>query len=102
MGFSIFRWICIYPAYINSTKSRKEGRKLRKDLCVENPTYQEIKDVLSVSNLRIGIENKLYPREKSKVNKSFAQSFNTKKLSINFFQKKGTTIQRSYTRSTQK
>lgn len=61
------RWICIYPAYINSKKSRQEGRKIRKDLCVENPTFQEIKDVLSVSNLRIGIENKLYPREKSKV-----------------------------------
>lgn len=60
------RWICIYPAYINSKKSRQEGRKIRKDLCVENPTYQEIKDVLSVSNLKIGIENKLYPRERSK------------------------------------
>lgn len=34
---------------------------------MENPTFQEIKDVLSVSNLRIGIENKLYPRERSKV-----------------------------------
>lgn len=60
------RWICIYPAYINSKKSRQEGRKIRKDLCVENPTYQEIKDVLSVSNLKIGIENKLYSREMSK------------------------------------
>lgn len=62
-----FRWVCIYPAYLNSKKSRQEGRKIRKDLCVENPTYQEIKDVLSVSNLRIGIENKLYSRERSKV-----------------------------------
>lgn len=61
------RWICVYPAYINSKKTRQEGRKIRKDLCVENPTYQEIKDVLAASNLRIGIENKIYPREKSKV-----------------------------------
>lgn len=61
------RWICIYPAYINSKKSRKEGRKIPRNICVENPTFQEIKDVLSVSNLRIGIENKQYPREKSKV-----------------------------------
>lgn len=68
-SFAFFcRWICIYPAYINSKKSRQEGRKIRKDLCVENPTHQEIKDILLVSNLRIGIENKLYPREKSKVN----------------------------------
>lgn len=62
-----FRWVCIYPAYINSKKTRQEGRRIRKDLCVENPTFQEIKDVLSVSNLRIGIENKLYSRERSKV-----------------------------------
>lgn len=68
IGFTFYRWVCIYPAYINSKKSRQEGRKVRKDLCVENPTFQEIKDVLSVSNLRIGIENKLYPRERSKVN----------------------------------
>lgn len=61
------RWICVYPAYINSKKTRQEGRKVRKDLCVENPTYQEIKDVLAASNLRIGVENKMYPREKSKV-----------------------------------
>lgn len=39
-------------------------------MCVENPSFQEIKDVLSVSNLRIGIENKLYPREKSKVTRA--------------------------------
>lgn len=71
--FTFCRWVCIYPAYINSKKSRQEGRKIRKDLCVENPTFQEIKDVLSVSNLRIGIENKLYPRERSKVN-SFTHS----------------------------
>ncbi|KAG4077478.1 hypothetical protein HA402_002905 [Bradysia odoriphaga] len=60
------RWICIYPAYINSKKSRQEGRRLPKDNCVENPTFQEIKDVLSVCNVRFGVENKLYPRERSK------------------------------------
>lgn len=39
---------------------------MKKELCVENPTFQEIKDVLSVSKLNIGVENKMYPREKSK------------------------------------
>lgn len=63
---TFFRWVCIYPAYINSKKSRQEGRKLKKDICVENPTFQEIKDVLSVCKLNIGVENKMYPREKSK------------------------------------
>ncbi|XP_037934139.1 signal recognition particle 19 kDa protein-like [Teleopsis dalmanni] len=60
------RWICIYPAYINSKKTRQEGRRLSKENCVENPTYVEIRDVLSVTNLRVGVENKQYSREKSR------------------------------------
>lgn len=88
LSLYILRWVCIYPAYLNNKKSRQEGRKIRKDLCVENPTYQEIKDVLSVSNLRIGIENKLYPRERSKVKRKYCDvnlitiiTTNTKKQS---------------------
>jgi len=60
------RWVCIYPAYINSKKTRQEGRRLPKENCVENPTYVEIRDVLSVTNLRVGVENKQYCREKSR------------------------------------
>ncbi|KAL4716603.1 hypothetical protein ACJJTC_008238 [Scirpophaga incertulas] len=60
------RWICIYPAYINSKKTLAEGRKLSKQFCVENPTHQEIRDVLITTGLHVGVENKLYPREKSK------------------------------------
>lgn len=63
----IFRWICIYPAYLNSKKTLAEGRRLPKKYCVENPTHQEIRDVLVTTGLRVGVENKLYPREKSKV-----------------------------------
>jgi signal recognition particle subunit SRP19 len=33
---------------------------------VENPTHQEIRDVLSAAGMKIGVENKLYSREKSK------------------------------------
>lgn len=62
-----FRWICIYPAYLNSKKTLAQGRRLPKDICVENPTHQEIRDVLFGTGLRIGVENKLYPRERSKV-----------------------------------
>ncbi|KAH8397543.1 hypothetical protein KR222_009104 [Zaprionus bogoriensis] len=60
------RWICLYPAYINSKKTRQEGRRLPKENCVENPTYVEIRDVLSVSNLHFAVENKQYCREKSR------------------------------------
>ncbi|XP_033214309.1 signal recognition particle 19 kDa protein [Belonocnema kinseyi] len=60
------RWICIYPLYLNSKKTRGEGRKLPKDKCVENPTHQEIRDVLLSAGLKVGVENKLHPRERSK------------------------------------
>ncbi|KAG7307863.1 hypothetical protein JYU34_006473 [Plutella xylostella] len=60
------RWICIYPAYINSKKTLTQGRKLPKSSCVENPTHQEIRDVLVSTGLRVGVENKLYSRENSK------------------------------------
>ncbi|KAI5632304.1 SRP19 protein domain-containing protein [Phthorimaea operculella] len=60
------RWICIYPAYINSKKTLAQGRRLPKESCVENPTHQEIRDVLVSTGLRVGVENKLYPRERSK------------------------------------
>lgn len=57
------RWICVYPAYINSKKSVKEGRRMPKQLCVENPTAIEIRDVMVQSGLNIGVENKVYARE---------------------------------------
>lgn len=63
-----FSWICIYPAYINSKKTRQQGRRLPKEHCVENPTCIEIRDVLSLTNLKIVVENKQYCREKSRVN----------------------------------
>lgn len=53
----------MYPAYINSRKTVKEGRVVPKDKAVDNPNYTEIRDVLSAAGLYIGIENKVYPRE---------------------------------------
>ncbi|CAG9765172.1 unnamed protein product [Ceutorhynchus assimilis] len=60
------RWVCLYPAYINSKKSLAEGRRIPRNKCVENPTYQEIRDVLAAAGLNVGVENKLYSRERSK------------------------------------
>lgn len=61
-----FRWICIYPAYINSKKTLKEGRRIPKEKAVDNPTHQEIRDVLVSVGLKVGVENKIYSRERSK------------------------------------
>ncbi|KYM99664.1 PREDICTED: signal recognition particle 19 kDa protein [Cyphomyrmex costatus] len=60
------RWISIYPIYLNSKRSLAGGRKLAKDKCVENPTYQEIRDVLLAAGMNVGVENKLHPKERSK------------------------------------
>ncbi|GAB6025814.1 signal recognition particle 19kDa [Chamberlinius hualienensis] len=60
------RWICVYPAYLNNKKTLGEGRKLAKSKCVDNPTAQEIRDVLAAAGLTIGVENKLYSREQNR------------------------------------
>ena len=33
---------------------------------MENPNYEEIRDVLASVGFQVGVENKLYPRENSK------------------------------------
>jgi len=62
------RWICIYPVYLNSLKTRAEGRRIPKEKGIENPTYQELRDVFAAANLNVGVENKLYSREQSREN----------------------------------
>lgn len=61
------RWICIYPAYLNKNKTRSEGRRVPSDKAVENPTINEIKDVLVNAGLAVEVEpNKVFPREPNK------------------------------------
>jgi len=60
------RWICIYPAYINSKKSIKEGRRIPCEKAVDTPVYQEIKMVLDDAKVEYILEPKFYSRERSK------------------------------------
>lgn len=61
------RWICIYPAYLNSKKTVAEGRKVPVKIAVENPTISEIKDVLVNAGFPVELEaNKVFPREPNK------------------------------------
>jgi signal recognition particle subunit SRP19 len=61
------RWICIYPAYLNAKKTIAEGRKIPMAKAVENPTLNEIRDVLVNAGFQIEIEpGKVYPRELNK------------------------------------
>ena len=41
------RWIVLYPSYINSRKTKEEGRKIPNASCVDNPKISEMKDVLT-------------------------------------------------------
>ena len=64
--FFFLRWICVYPAYLNSNKTKQEGRILPKNKCVPDPGYMEINDVLKNAGFKPIIENKQYPRERSR------------------------------------
>ncbi|KAJ8380946.1 hypothetical protein SKAU_G00017240 [Synaphobranchus kaupii] len=58
------RFMCIYPAYVNSKKTLAEGRRIPSGKSVENPTCAEIGDVLTAAGLNVLVENKkMYPRE---------------------------------------
>ncbi|GAB1607548.1 signal recognition particle 19 kDa protein-like [Argonauta hians] len=58
------RWVCLYPAYLNSKKTTKEGRRIPKEKAVDNPTFIEIRDVCTAAGMTIIPENnKVYPRE---------------------------------------
>ena len=60
------RWICIYPAYLNALKTRREGRIVPKAYAIENPSWREICDVLKAAGYEPVAENKQYSRERSK------------------------------------
>ena len=56
-------WVCIYPAYLNSKRTLAEGRKLSKEKGVENPTTQEVLDVIKSAGLPARAERKMYSRD---------------------------------------
>tara|TARA_A100001037_G_scaffold299113_1_gene324067 strand:+ start:11644 stop:12006 length:363 start_codon:yes stop_codon:yes gene_type:complete len=54
----------IYPAYLDSHKSRSEGRRVPIDISVENPTVEEIEVALDKIGYSSEIEkNKSYSRQ---------------------------------------
>ncbi|XP_044131870.1 signal recognition particle 19 kDa protein [Bufo gargarizans] len=58
------RFMCIYPAYINSKKTIAEGRRIPVEKAVQNPTCVEIADVCRANKLNVIIEgDKMYTRE---------------------------------------
>jgi signal recognition particle subunit SRP19 len=61
------RFVCIYPAYINAKKTRAQGRRVGKSKAIDNPTVNEIRDILENAGLKVIVEpNRLYSREESR------------------------------------
>ena len=57
-------WPCIWPTYIDGNKSTKEGRRIAKSMAVENPSVQDISEVLQSLNVRHAAQPfKGYPRD---------------------------------------
>lgn len=54
--------IILYPAYFDSSKSKKEGRKLQKKLCVQSPKLQELENAARALGLTPASEQKSYPK----------------------------------------
>uniref|UniRef100_A0A6U5NHV4 Signal recognition particle 19 kDa protein n=1 Tax=Calcidiscus leptoporus TaxID=127549 RepID=A0A6U5NHV4_9EUKA len=57
------RRVIIYPIYINSKAKIVDGRRIGAKHCVDNPTLQEILDVLKHLGLECELEDKMYPRD---------------------------------------
>ena len=61
------RFVCIYPAYINSKKTRAQGRRVTGNKAIDNPSVNEIRDILDNAGLKTVVEpNRLYSREESR------------------------------------
>jgi len=44
-GYS--NWNTIYPIYINSCRTKAEGRRISKEFCCDNPTISEVENVIT-------------------------------------------------------
>ncbi|XP_065070139.1 signal recognition particle 19 kDa protein-like [Rhopilema esculentum] len=61
------RWIVVYPNFLNSRKTIKDGRKIAKSKGVDNPRCNEMKDVLQYHGFNCIVEEqKQYPRDSAK------------------------------------
>lgn len=55
---------CIWPTYIDSNKSTKEGRRIQKDMAVDNPSVEDVSEVLESIGVRHAVQPyKGYPRD---------------------------------------
>ncbi|KAK9768644.1 signal recognition particle subunit [Basidiobolus ranarum] len=58
------RWICVYPAYLDSSKTVDEGRRIPKDKACQEPQAMQIAEAGKELGFPVAIEpTKRYPRD---------------------------------------
>lgn len=57
-------FVVIYPEYIDASLPRSEGRMLKKDLCLQNPTVDDIVHALKKLKIEYDVEkDKHFPAD---------------------------------------
>jgi len=59
----IKNWMCIYPVYIDSKKTKEEGRKLGKEFCCESPQISAMIEAMKKLKIITVLEYKKHPRD---------------------------------------
>lgn len=55
---------CLYPVYFDKSRARTEGRRVNRNIAVENPLAKDILDAVQVMGLQAGFEpDKLHPKD---------------------------------------
>jgi signal recognition particle subunit SRP19 len=58
------RWVCLYPVYFDASRRRQEGRRVGKELAVENPLARTIADAVAHVGLRVYFDAaKTHPKD---------------------------------------
>lgn len=58
------RWQSLYPIYFDSTRSKKDGRRVGKGHAVENPLAREIAEAVSSLGYQVALDpGKMHPRD---------------------------------------
>ncbi|ORX42115.1 hypothetical protein BCR36DRAFT_587412 [Piromyces finnis] len=56
-------WMCIYPVYIDSKKTKDQGRKLGKKDCCESPQPLAMLEAMGKLKISTVLEDKKHPRD---------------------------------------
>ncbi len=79
----------IWPSYLDKNLSKKDGRKIPKNLALDHPKFDEIKKALELIGINHQIEkNSKYPKEQGRDDRNLGRFLVEKKFSKNEILKK--------------